>query len=336
MEVFKRSADKIPFNFEGSGFEYFKIWIVNILLTIVTFGIYSAWAKVRRKQYIYGNTSLDGVYFEYLAKPTKILKGRILAVLFLMAYQVGVRFFPPLGMAFILLLAFLFPWVINKGLKFNAVNSSYKNIRFNFNATYSKTFVNITLVSLLIPLTFGLAYPYVIYRMKKHVVEHSCFGTTPFKFNGDANGFYRIYVMVFAFFLAPLVAAAIAKDVFANPSTGAVVPFLILALYFLIFVYIRTYQTNYILSNTAINTHRFNSSLFLPPMIFIYATNIIATALSFGLFIPWAKTRLLKYRLENLEVIPGIGLEEFLNIKQEEMSAFGDEISDLFDIDIGL
>ena len=53
------------FTFTGTAREYFGIWIVNVLLTIVTLGIYSAWAKVRRQRYFYGNTRLDGVPFEY-------------------------------------------------------------------------------------------------------------------------------------------------------------------------------------------------------------------------------------------------------------------------------
>lgn len=46
--------------FTGKGSEYFGIWIVNLLLTILTLGIYSAWAKVRRLQYFYRNTQLAG------------------------------------------------------------------------------------------------------------------------------------------------------------------------------------------------------------------------------------------------------------------------------------
>lgn len=41
----------IPFRFTGTGSEYFRIWIVNWLLTLLTLGIYSAWAKVRRIQF---------------------------------------------------------------------------------------------------------------------------------------------------------------------------------------------------------------------------------------------------------------------------------------------
>ena len=44
--------------FTGKAGEYFAIWIVNVALTILTLGIYSAWAKVRTNQYFYGNTFL--------------------------------------------------------------------------------------------------------------------------------------------------------------------------------------------------------------------------------------------------------------------------------------
>ncbi|MET2872051.1 DUF898 family protein, partial [Exiguobacterium profundum] len=55
--------------FIGSGSEYFRIWIVNLLLTIVTLGIYSAWAKVRTLQYFYRNTQLAGSSFDYHGSP---------------------------------------------------------------------------------------------------------------------------------------------------------------------------------------------------------------------------------------------------------------------------
>ena len=56
------------------------------LLSIVTLGIFSAWAKVRNKQYFYRNTLVDGSSFEYLASPIAILKGRIIAAVALAAF----------------------------------------------------------------------------------------------------------------------------------------------------------------------------------------------------------------------------------------------------------
>ncbi len=68
------------FVFGGSAGEYFRIWIVNLLLSIVTLGIYSAWAKVRRLRYFYGNTFLDRHNFDYHASPVRILIGRIIVL----------------------------------------------------------------------------------------------------------------------------------------------------------------------------------------------------------------------------------------------------------------
>lgn len=42
-----------PFEFTGDGAEYFRIWVINLLLTLATLGIYSAWAKVRKARYFW-------------------------------------------------------------------------------------------------------------------------------------------------------------------------------------------------------------------------------------------------------------------------------------------
>src|SRR5260370_28452580 len=66
--------------FTGTAAEYFRIWIVNLFFTLATLGIYSAWAKVRKRRYFYGSTRLDGDSFDYFASPKAILNGRIIAL----------------------------------------------------------------------------------------------------------------------------------------------------------------------------------------------------------------------------------------------------------------
>src|ERR1700722_353561 len=78
-------------HFTGSGAEYFGIWIVNLLLTIVTLGIYSAWAKVRRLKYFYRHTEVAGSGFDFHGSPIRILVGRVLALVMLIAYNYSVR-----------------------------------------------------------------------------------------------------------------------------------------------------------------------------------------------------------------------------------------------------
>ncbi|MBD3609160.1 MAG: DUF898 family protein, partial [Gammaproteobacteria bacterium] len=84
----------LEFEFTGSGQEYFGIWIVNILLTILTLGIYGAWAKVRNRKYFYNNTRVADAAFDYHAKPIAILKGWAIVVGLLFTYQIMLNINP--------------------------------------------------------------------------------------------------------------------------------------------------------------------------------------------------------------------------------------------------
>ena len=132
------------FEFRGSGSEYFRIWIVNLLLTILTLGIFSAWAKVRSMRYFYGNTFLDDANFEYHASPWAILIARLLmAALFVGgAYWAGESL--ARNAAHSLLLACFLPWAHVRGLVFNARYSSYRSVCFGFqknNAVYGQMYL---------------------------------------------------------------------------------------------------------------------------------------------------------------------------------------------------
>ncbi len=98
--------------FNGSGAEYFKIWIVNILLVLVTLGLYYPWAKVRNKRCFYANTSLEGSYFEYHATGKQLFMGYLIAMALLIAY-VAIQQVSPTGSLVVILLFFIgTPWII--------------------------------------------------------------------------------------------------------------------------------------------------------------------------------------------------------------------------------
>lgn len=124
-----------PLSFKGQGREFFGIWIVNILLSIVTLGIYSAWAKVRTKRYFYGNTFVAGDSFEYHATPMQILRGRLIAVGLMIILLIGNMLFPVLSGLLMLLFYIALPWLLWSSVRFNAAMTSYRNVRFAFTAS---------------------------------------------------------------------------------------------------------------------------------------------------------------------------------------------------------
>ncbi len=124
----------IPLEFRGNVKEFFKIWIVNIALTLLTLGIYSAWAKVRNNRYIYANTYLKGSNFEYNADPKRILLGRAIVVLFyglfyLAGHVLGMQ---ELALAIGALFLLLLPWLMRQAVAFKLKVTTYRNLQFHY------------------------------------------------------------------------------------------------------------------------------------------------------------------------------------------------------------
>ena len=109
---------RAPVEFSASAWGYTKLWLVNLVLTVITLGVYGAWAKVRNNQYLFGHTQIEKHRLEYLAVPMKILMGRILATaLFLIAWS-ATSLIPEAIIVFYLALLFAMPWLVVQGLRF--------------------------------------------------------------------------------------------------------------------------------------------------------------------------------------------------------------------------
>src|SRR6185437_2774899 len=118
--------------FTGTGSDYFGIWIVNLLLTIITLGIYSPWAKVRRLHYFYRHTALAGSSFDFHGSPVRILIGRAIAVAMLLAYNISARLKSPLTLVLLILFAAVLPWLLRNSLRFRLYNTSWRGTSFHF------------------------------------------------------------------------------------------------------------------------------------------------------------------------------------------------------------
>ena len=321
----------IPFEFHGSEREYFKIRLVNIILTILTLGIYSAWAKVRHKKYIYGSARLSGACFEYLADPVKIRKGRMIAGVFLILYPTLSNLFPQIGFIFSLVLFAAVPWIVVRALAFNARNSALRNIRFGFSGRVKDAAKAFALWPILVLLTLGILAPYAYYRQRKFIVENSRYGTTRFALTATARDYYRLFLSASVPFIIGV--GLVAAVIFFLPLLAVPAA---LALYLYLFAFYSVKTTNLQFNSSQLAAHRFKADLRIKEYLALVVTNSLATALTLGLFYPWAKIRTLRYRFSRLSLITSGDLDTFIAGEQKQVGSVGEEMSDFFDIDIGL
>lgn len=331
--------------FTGSAGEYFRIWIVNLFFTLITFGIYSAWAKVRKKKYFYGSTRLDGDTFDYFAEPKTILKGRIAAGAVLLTYAFAAELYPASRYGFWALALLLLPWLIVRAVTFNARNSAWRGVRFDFTATArDAAWVYIGKLAVAV-VTLGIGFPWFMARQKAFVASHHAFGTTPFECQISGRAFFGIYSLSGLIASAVGIPVGILKAVVPPQISrieslswvGWALPVLGLYVgYAAAYAYIQARTTNLFWKGTCGPGMRFESSLEATRLVGLYLGNILAVACSAGLLIPWAVIRTLRYRLESIAVIIDDDMEHQANPALTPVGATGQELGDIFNLDLGL
>ena len=319
------------FEFTGDGWEYFKIWIVNLLLSILTLGIYSAWAKVRRLQYFYRNTRLADASFEYHGLPMAILKGRLIAFGLLMVYYLAGALSPLLAIIIALLIAAVMPWMIVRSLRFKLHNSSYRGLRFAFAGSDGAAYTVFLLFPVLTVLTLYLLAPFTHQQIKQYQHRNSLFGDTFFNFEASVGSFYSIYLRVLGMVLG--------MGILAGILAAVGLPFVLILLpiaFLFIAAYMAVRLPNLIWNATGLGEHIFYSRLEIKPYVWISFTNLLGIVFTLGLFIPFATVRMMRYKLTRMGILAQGDLAEFVAGQAQATSATGEETAEMFDVDISL
>jgi uncharacterized membrane protein YjgN (DUF898 family) len=350
----------LKLEFIGSSREYFRIWAVNLCLTLVTLGIFSAWAKVRKRRYFYSHTLLDGTPFQYLGQPFPILRGRIIGATLFAVYYMSSHFLTSLLPYVLALGAVLAPWVIIRSTAFKARYSAFRNMTFRFEGNYWDTvkvasawgvvpaiiigmmfkWWNITWLQAALFAIAGLLFPWWISRFKSFLVGHTAFGGKNGQLFTTGEEFFGIYFLAGIFFVLIISVAGLSLSIFhiSKHSAYYVALFSIPAYVGNVFsyAYIQAHTSNLFWNKATLGPLRFCSTLRGLTMAKYYLTNALAIIASAGLLTPWAVMRTMKYRADNLCVLVTGELTDFSGSNMTLVSAAGAEVGEFFDMDLSL
>lgn len=233
---------QLTLSFTGSGGEYFRIWIVNVALTVLTLGIYGAWAKVRTRRYFYANTVLDSQPFDYLARPGAILKGYLIVGSALVVMNILNKLVPSFGTLFSALAVSLIPYLLFRAHRFKARYIAYRNVRFRFTGDIREAYAAYAIfplagagsllfmlpeflgaygmIAVIVAIIFGVGlatgYPYMKFLQRRYFHAHMAFGRTDSSFSGESGPFYGIYLKTFGLFIAVPFIVGLLVAVFAG------------------------------------------------------------------------------------------------------------------------
>lgn len=234
----------LPITFTGSGSEYFRIWIVNLLLTIVTLGLYFPWAKVRRLRYFYGNTLVGGYALDFHGEPKRMLRGFLLVGVMGILYGVAGKVSVTAGVVALLIVAALWPALFRASQQFRLANTSWRGLRFRFVGNRAGAYR--AMLPLFVPAALSLMLswsydegqgtrvtstllsasffisllflPLLLWMLKKYQHDNLALGQIQTRFSAGAGSYYAIGLKTLAVAICTFLVVALVVGVVSGVS----------------------------------------------------------------------------------------------------------------------
>ena len=337
--------------FTGTGSEYFRIWIVNLALTIATLGIYSAWAKVRRLQFFYRHTRVAGAGFDYHGNPLAILKGRMVALVLFGLYSAMGYVGTWMTLVILLILAALLPWLLGRSLRFRLHNSSYRGLRFKFHGTTRQAYWIFLAMPVLMVISLFVLGPLFHHRLKRYQFSNAAYGQTRFDTSAEVGEFYVAHIFA-AMLMGGLLLVVILMVVMSVAASGGFEPgadgevatpvwyWPVFLLFYVAAIVGGQAITTARIQNAVWNRAKLGSLGFIcelkaSKLFWIQVSNLFATVFTLGFYRPYAQVRLARYMADSVMLVRAVPFAAFAAASADDVSATGEEAAELLDFDIG-
>ena len=301
-------------SFHGSGGTLLGIHVVNVLLVLVTLGVYYFWAKTRVRRYLFSETGFEGDRFAYHGTAKELLLGFVKAfVVFLLPViilsivrdQLDVGPNIKAAAAFLVSVLFLIfiPVATVGSRRYRLTRTSWRGIRFSFRGR-ARSFIPIFIKGyFLTGLTFSLYYPIYLTRRQAFMVSKSYFGNERFDFDGRGWELFRAFVLAILLTL---------------PTLG------------LCWIWFLAGKRRFFWNHTRFGGARFRSTVTGGALLGLYVVNALLLVSTLGLAWPWVRVRNIRFAYRYLTLEGPLDLER---IQQEAQwaSATGEGLAGFLD-----
>ncbi|MDE0029176.1 MAG: DUF898 family protein [Deltaproteobacteria bacterium] len=197
--------------FDGLRSELARLLIRNLLLSLLTLGIYRFWAKTRVRHLLWRHVKILGEPLEYLGTGTELLIGFLVVIVFFApaatAYSYFVQFLIPweipfsgiaMQLFYYAVLAFLIQVAVYRVRRYRLTRTAWRGVRFGLHGSAFKYAAIWLLYGLMTVATLGLAYPWLRIATARYFANNVRFGSVSVFFDAGAGGLLRRWLTVVA------------------------------------------------------------------------------------------------------------------------------------------
>lgn len=303
------------FRFHGEGGAFFFVIVKNVLLTLVTLGLYTPWAKTERRRYVWSSTEIHSQRLSYTGTGLELFKGYlklagVYVVVFIVPMVLG-RIDKVLGvvaqLSVGLLVMFLLPFALWWSRAYLLSRTTWRGVRLRLVGgakPFAQSFIGGALLSLL---TLGLYTPYFTNNVRAAMTNATYLGSQPFRYDGRGKEVFKIWIK------------------------GVILTILSLGIYWF---WMQAHLQKYYFEHTSFDGARGRFTLRGSDLFVIFMGQAFGTALTLGLAFPWIACWSLN------KIMNGLSFEGVIDFSRIEAAtaqggASGEVLADALGVDLG-
>ncbi|MBV8253493.1 MAG: DUF898 domain-containing protein [Chitinophaga sp.] len=311
------AVNKPTLRFKGTGATFFGILILNMLLSVVTLGLYYPWARAKTLQFLYSSTELEGSRFSWNGTGKEMFIGflKVMGIFLAVGAIIGITAWlkvPFIGiLVYLAVIIIIFPLAIHGANRYHWSRTTWRGIRFGYRGNRNELIKLFIKEMLLTIITIGIYGSWMVINIRNYVISNVRMGSGEFKYEGDGWDFFIMNIKGYLLTIVTLGIYAFwwQADIF------------------------RYYIDHLRLTHNG-KEFNFRSTASGGAFAGLLIVNALLFFFTLGLGYAWVQTRTISFLMENVDIEGDLVLDELEQTEEEYKNAMGEDFADAFDLNI--
>lgn len=190
--------------YHGKAGQVFRLHIMNLLMNIITLGIYSFWGKTRIRRYMTSHVSISNDRFEYTGTGKELLVGWLKAMVIFLPLLICMSI-PGVNILGIFAFLAIFSVALYLALRYRLSRTKWRGIRFRLDGRVKEYFVLSLKRTIINIFTAGFKIPKSDILLWSYVANNMSYGDLKFSYKGDHTRLRKIHLITISIFIVSIV-----------------------------------------------------------------------------------------------------------------------------------